>query len=444
MKLSEYINFRNRGKINKNTNYNIRTQHFYDGSPKDILVNGSVTHTTGIKAEFMNNLSIPTASEIALEQKKEFLNIIKTKQQAKLMLELNKMNNQQDFLTADIEVQNLVRQAIKSLERGIDQVLKSATALKKAQSSSSTTNTTNQTNQLRLAYNNFLAIYNSIKNQQLKGVTDAYLQELDTMISSLEGQVVTNPSVLIDPSLFSNKRGESRSFIQRLGYLSKQIKGITLLEHRGIEFIKKIPLPENITFVGSGQILVSGEQASQDALFFDKNLEITLTNGTKIKLYDYLNNSHEITETISFTDSEWEQVMRSAIGLQSKYHRGGYIAMGKVNFYDVINTDYAQAKALRNLYILSQGTQGYGGENVARYFHVKKQHSHYKALFSYCLGKFLNNKIIKGNYYMMTARGIMDSYNYYVDLFSRSRYFAPIGDVSVTIPKEYRIAIKET
>jgi len=44
---------------------------------------------------------------------------------------------------------------------------------------------------------------------------------------------------------------------------------------------------------------------------------------------------------------------------------------------------------------------------------------------------------------MMTSKGIMDSYTYYTNLFARSKYFAPIGSVSVTKPKDYRIAINE-
>ena len=121
--------------------------------------------------------------------------------------------------------------------------------------------------------------------------------------------------------------------------------------------------------------------------------------------------------------------------------------MGRVKFEDVINLDMNEARALRNLYILSRGLKGYatpGGplENVSHKFNVRASHEHYKALFSYCMGKFMGH-LISHNYFMMTARGVMDSYSYYVDLFNRGRYFAPIGAVSVTQPKEYRVAIKE-
>ena len=448
MKLSDYINFRNRGKANKNTLYNRRTQHFYDGKPMWGYdpEDKKLVYATGIKANFMNDLNIPTASEIALEQKKHFLSIQKTFQQSKLLLQLTKMNSQQAFLEADLAVQNLVKKGIKALESGIDEVVKSASKLKQIQSTSTSaaTDMVSASSQLQMAYKKFLSIYNSIKNNQLKNVTDVYLQELDTLIQTIDNQVDSTPLILLDKSLFQNKQGQQVNFISKLGYLSMQIKGITLLEHEGIKFIKeKVQIPQNISFVGTGQILVNGKQASQDALFFEKNLVIELSNGEKVNLHEYLNNAQSNSSSISFTDNEWEQIMKSAIGLQSKYHRGGYIAMGKVSFYDVINTDYAQAKALRNLYILSQGIEGYQKENVTHQFNVKSTHPDYKALFSYCLGKFLDNKIIKGNYYMMTSKGIMDSYTYYTNLFTRNKYFAPIGSISVTTPKDYRIAINE-
>jgi hypothetical protein len=50
-------------------------------------------------------------------------------------------------------------------------------------------------------------------------------------------------------------------------------------------------------------------------LFFEKNLVIELSNGEKVNLHEYLNNAQSNNSSINFTDSEWEQIMKSAVGL---------------------------------------------------------------------------------------------------------------------------------
>lgn len=443
VKLKDYISFRNRSKSPKATNYNIRTQHFYDGKPA--VIEG-VTYT-GIKADFMNNLHIPTPYLVALAQKKAFENVYQNNTTSKQQEMLKKMSQSID--SAHIRFENArldkeVLSIIDEFEKGVDILLRDSNKLKKALKENRSINSNLET-AIENSFYKFCDIVEKIKSTQIKKTEiDNYLQELDSNINAAIQSGQSIPHFLIDATKFTNKGNNgSTSFISRLGYLSKQIKGITLLEHQGLEFFRELPIPDDYEVLNTGQLYIDGKQAGQDGLIIGKNIQIKTANGEEILLSDLLNKKNDFTKNISVSSDEWEKAVSQALGIQSKYHRAGYIKMGDIKMKDIIQLDLKQAQALRNLYILHQGPAGYEGENVSHKFNVKKSHPDYKMLFSYCLSRFMN-KLINKNYYMITKQGIMDSYSYYMNLFRNSHYFAPVGAVSVyPVDKDYRIAIKE-
>lgn len=399
----------------------------------------------------MNNLHIPTPYLIATAQRKEFEKIFKrlSPQQSKMLNSLNQSISPAQLAVTNARLENETIKLLKAFEQGVDRLFADNKAIKKALEKSSSI-PPSLSSGLVNSFNSFSQVVRKISNKQInQKELDVYLQELNANINQVSNLVASTPTILMDKSQFYNvSTNTDASFLERLGYLSKQIKGITMLEHEGLEFFRELPIPDDYIVVNTGQIKINvgtslPVQASQDGLIIDKNLKIKLTNGKEMYLRDLLNSTSSLQKTIVIDEAEWNRAVSQSLGIQSKYNRAGYIQMGKVSLENIINLNMKQAQALRNLYILHQGQEGYRGINVTHKFNVKKQHDDYKALFSYCLSRFMN-RLIHQNYYMITAQGIQDSYSYYMNLFRNSHYFAPIGQVSIyPIEKEYRVAINE-
>lgn len=439
MTLKDYVNYRGRGK-GKTTSYQQRTQRFYDG--KRIVID-SVAYP-GIPANFMNTLQIPNSFEIAKVQKEHFIAIHKTQAQKATLTKLQSLNAS-GFQQANQLLDVWIFDLIKRLEQGVGKILEEGKT--KNIMSSGTPNYT----ALNVAYNDFKKIYKEIKNQAPVQSIDNYFIKLEEYMKLVDAQLLSNPSALLDKTII-NKAGKETSFVNLLMNLSYQIKGVSLLEHSAIEFIKKyVKLPDDIEIVGSGQILVGGKQASQDALFLDKNLKIKLDSGEVINFLDYVNNNQNNSTTINLSFSEWEQLFQfGAIGLQSKYSQYGNIKMANISMKEILTTDLQQTKALRMLYILNNQIDIDGKVLITHKFNIKKTgkaQEDYKRLFSYGLCKYMDN-ILKHNHYMVTAKNqIIDSNTYYRTLFNKGRYFRPGGDISLAkgnLNKDYRISIKET
>ena len=446
MKLKDYINFRDRGK-GKTTIYQQRTQHFYDGKP--IRIGNDIY--PGIPANFMNNLNIPTASEIAQAQKKHFMALHRTKAQQKTLNQLASLNAD-GFATANQYLENMTLTAIQQLEQAIDDILINAPRRKKVQKTTSTSPTINYT-ALNAAYNAFKQVYNDIKQARPASAVDERFAKIDACIATADAALASSPYALLDKTLFTTSQGKSVNFISQLAYLSLSLKGVSLLEHEAINFIKQyVDLPENIIIEGTGQILVGGKQASQDALFFDKKLSIKLDSGKTVNLQEYLQSLRSGNKTISFSYNEWDSILtQGAIGLQSKYSRYGHIKMHSISLREIMAQDLKYTKALRMLYILKNQTDPDTGEKLITHpFNIKTSgqvQKHYKALFSYGLCKFMDD-IMQHNHYMVTANNlIIDSNTYYQNLFNQGKYFRPSGDINLNasaLNHDYRIYIQET
>lgn len=390
----------------------------------------------------MNSLAVPNAGMIAQEQRRHFNALGKTKVQQEF---LKRFSSKIDINRINQNIHNELIVLIEDFEKSVDAILEG-----KRQYTKGLYNNSYQAQNAKLLniYYDFLDIYSKVYLEAPKASTDPYLQKLNNLINTLTAEVQSNPTVLFDKSKIQKSTGGTTSFADSIAYLSKQIKGVSLLEHGTINFIDKalelIP-DESLGIVSSGQILIGGKQASQDAILFDKNLKIKTKSGKEYTLQEYFDmHKHEIKQTISFSLEEWENVMQQVVGFQSKYHRGGYIKMGSISLNEILQLDYKQAQALRNLYILSNQHDIDSTDSLITHkFNVKAVHDDYNALFSFCLGKFMN-KLMAKNYYMITKTGVTDSYTYYNNLFNKMQYFRPKGKVNINnLDHDYDIHIRE-
>ena len=444
MKLKDYINYRERGKGSKATEYNIRTQSFYDGKPIKI---GPGLYP-GIKAQFMNGLAIPEPAAVAHIQKRHFATLYKTKAQANTLEKLKNLNTPQAFEKANALLQSQTISLIKYFENQVNKVVEEKKKIQKLQKMPNPPKPNHVA--LNQAFQNFQQAYKVIKQAAPTSKVDKYFQNLDSCISQANANLAAQPSYLLDKN-FQNKDNTMTDFVTKLVNLSYQIKGVSFLEHESIKFIKEqVEIPEDIEIVGSGQILVGGKQASQDALFVPKNLEIVLANGEKVNFLDYLNNNKKSATTISFSYDEWDQVLRNgAVGLQSKYSQYGNIKMSSIKLKEILELDFNYAKALRNMYILKNQVDIDKRALITHPFHVKtsgKAQKDYQMLFSISLAKFMD-KIMSHNYYMVTAEyGIIDAVTYYNTLFNKHHYFKPAGQINLTekgLNENHNVSINE-
>ena len=400
----------------------------------------------------MNKAQIPDASDICRIQIAGFKSLYninashkKHAMRKKLVLDANELKQINTIM------QNETVAMIKSFEQNVDKIFSSIATIKKFQKDTKTDHTANilkEESSLRNSIQSMSKTLNDIVQQKRVQSTDQYIEQLQNNLNKIQQALSKQaPSlVLLDSNLFQTAKGENTSFMHQLGYLSNHIKGISLLEREGVLFFKELvesSFPEDFIVVGNGQWNVGGKNPSQDALIFEKDAQVRLLDGTKKPIMEWLNDLEKRsgTKKISMSNIEYLNLLAQALGVQAKYHRGGYITMASnITLADVIDN----APALRNLYILYRGFEGYKGENVSHKFNVKATHKDYKALFSYEIGKIMD-RVINENYYMITAKGITDSYTYFLDLLNKQKYFAPIGNVSLyPINKKYRIAIKET
>lgn len=458
MKLSDYINYRNRGRKVKNTEYMLRTQRFYNGIKKQ--KDGEIT---GIYADFMNYLNIPSAEDIVRAQKMAFLALQKTKAQGNLLLQFNNSIRSDQIKELNSLIQSDIINLIHEFEEAIDN-LKIKNNEYKNISKSDITSISALDNRLSQCYQNFIQVLQKIQKEETNEIIPE-LQELETNIKLLENFVKQNNKLNI--GLFDNtalglktKEGKNSSFLSRLSYLSLNIKGVQLLEHRGLEFIREklsSSLPEEIVIINSGQIRNSaGQQLSQDALMFDKNIKIkvkkdnnTFQEMTIIEYFNYLEKNSE-KQTITIGDDELEQILSLALGIQSKYSRYGWITMKKnFSIEEIFKLQYDYARALRNLHILATGEYDKyklrkNSKGERKKFNLKKSGkavNDYNALFNYCLSSFMD-KIISKNFFMLTADGLEDSQSFYTRLFNAGSYFRAKGNVEIAnLNKKYTIQI---
>lgn len=454
MKLSDYISYRRRSK-NGYSSYDIRTQHFYDGKP---ITDDKGTYT-GIPANRLNYFNIPTDAQIAKEQKNQFIMLYNNLYNSNLGGKTSDMLTALNRSIAPGESQRVSAQFKSQVVSMIQELESACDNLDKLKISNSN-NTTFLSKSLSIAYdqklmvafNKLKQIVASINNKSQSTSVDKYLQELQSNILDIEKDISTRVASTPAHPFFNlrrytqtNKSGQSYqvSFIERLGYLARQIKGWEL-EHEGLEWFKKLPLPEEYEIVSTGQLMIDGKQLSQDGLIILKNAKIKVQGlNQAITLHDYFNTYLKQNHSKNISSIDYSHILDQSVGIQSKYSRYGTISMSSISAEDIYRNNLINSSiALKFLYNLHLGPQMFQGHNVSHTFNVKKQHPHYNALFSYSLSKFMS-KILNKNYYMITKKGIQSSYDYYLELFARNRYFHPIGSVSLYPLSSYRVGINE-
>ena len=279
---------------------------------------------------------------------------------------------------------------------------------------------------------------------------DKYTKELDLLLTQANSKIASQPNHILDKNAYLTSAGKPTTLINKLINLSYQIKGVSLFEHQAIDFIKRfVKIPENIEFIGTGQVLVAGKQASQDALFFEKGLQVVLSDGKKVDLKSYLEELKSGNKTVALTYDEWNSVLsQGAIGLQSKYSRWGNIKMSSMSLKELFvsqASEFNYVRALRNMYILNNQVDENNILQITHKFNVKRSKD-YSLLFSAALAKFMD-KIMSNNHFMVTAKyGVIDAVSYYNHLFNSHQYFRPSGAISLAkgdLDKKYNISIKE-
>ena len=447
MKLKDYINYRYERKGKKATNYLIRTQHFYDG--KTIRI--GETSYPGILANFMNSLAIPEKMKIANAQRESFFNMSKTVHQSNILYKIQQNVKSAAWTAVNTMLDGETLQLINELERYVDAII-SLKPKKDKKTKQVTSLTAAQTNQLNLAVNSFINYFNQLKNHPRVDAMNSIVQNLDMHLQKLQSLGINQDTVFVKSSQFKTKKGKDTSFINLFSNAIMNLKGIPLFEHAAVKFIDKYIMSQmidDIGFAGTGQITIDGNYASQDAVFFNKNIKIKTINGIEITLEDYFKNIKSGRESINIPLEEWDQVMRYAIGVQSKYSRYGHIKMTDMSLGEIINRcKTTEARALKMLYILKNQTHPTTEQKMITHkFNVKisgQAQSDYNRLFSYALHKHMS-QIMHHNYYMVTKSfGVIDAYTYYDKLFSSGSYFHPIGDINFgSLTKDYRISIED-
>ena len=447
MKLKDYINYRYERNGKKATNYLVRTQHFYDG--KNITI--KETNYPGILANFMNSLAIPDKMDITNAQRESFFNMSKTVHQSNILYKIQQSVKPAAWTAVNVMLDGETLQLINELERYVDDII-SLKPKKDKKTKQVASLTAAQTNQLNLAVNSFINYFNQLKNHPRVDAMNSIVQNLDAHLQKLQSLGINQETVFVKSSQFKTKKGENTSFINLFSNAIMNLKGIPLFEHMAVKFIDKYIMSQmidDIGFAGTGQIKIDGKYASQDAVFFNKNIKIKTINGTEITLADYFKNIKSGRESINIPLEEWDQVMRYAIGVQSKYSRYGHIKMADMSLGEIINRcKTTEARALKMLYILKNQTHPTTEQKMITHkFNVKisgQAQSDYNRLFSYALHKHMS-QIMHHNYYMVTKSfGVIDAYTYYDKLFSSGSYFHPIGDINFgDLKKEYRISIED-
>ena len=447
MKLKDYINYRYDRKGKKATNYLVRTQHFYDG--KNIKI--EETNYPGILANFMNSLAIPNKMDIARAQRESLFNMSKTAQQSNILYKIQQSVKPAAWTAVNVMLDGETLQLINELERYVDDII-SLKPKKDKKTKQVTSLTAAQTSQLNLAVNSFINYFNQLKNHPKVDAMNPIVQGLDLHLKKLQSLGINQDTVFVKSSQFKTTKGENTSFINLFSNAIMNLKGIPLFEHAAVKFIDKYIMSQmidDIGFAGTGQIKIDGKYASQDALFFYKNIKIKTVNGTEITLEDYFKNIKSGRTSIKIPLEEWDQVMKYAIGVQSKYSRYGHIKMADISLGEIINRcKTTEARALKMLYILKNQTHPTTGqEMITHKFNVKSSkeaQSDYNRLFSYALHKHMS-QIMHHNYYMVTKSfGVIDAYTYYDKLFSSGSYFHPVGDINLgDLKKDYRISIED-
>ena len=408
----------------------------------------------------MNKLNIPSVQQIIKEQKRSFEALGKTNQQRKILQEINQFWDTSEMKNLNGKIKKDLIQLADEFSDSLKAIYINNSQFKKLTES---TPKASLNEELEKEYNHLLSLFQKIQQLNQK-IGNSEIKQFSQVINNLKlinqkGEQNLRDSLFAIRSNVVDSEGKNISVFQSIRNAEKNIKGIQILEKGGYKFFKQLPSLPNIEIIHTGQQTNKGRQLGQDMFAVDKNFKVTfMENGTQktVSLKEYFDSvekANGTSTTISLITS-WEDVYKSIVGIQSKYSRHGWITFLKnFSIEEIFKLQLNEAKALRNLYILSKGEYGstklrgiYNGDGkfIKRVtYDIRKAdpNKHYQALFSYCLSKFMD-KIIKHNFYMLTRHGLTDSQSFFRELFGQGQYFRPKGNVDPTnIKKTYDIQI---
>lgn len=409
MRLADYINNR-KGSGDRLA--------FYDGT---------------VQAEFVNNVTVPSESQILHHQKQVFKlqrGLYGLQNNDALIQQLNRDlagNSGKGSFGYDLN------NSITKIEQFVDLLNQRdySSMINKAEELGFKTN---EMDLLIVEFKNFythLAEYESM--QEVKYA----LYPIAARLSALEAYVMSLSDGSIEPPPID-------SLVKRITWCEYAIKG-QYLEARGKKFFAD-RLPKDMIVLNTGHIrgyydifgqFKSGGQMKEDLMIFDNgNIQIEFTLGDNAKKYkmalkDFIEfiETREGTETIRLTQEGYDEMQQNLIAaVQAKATRSNRLKFGNINIRTSNLERQGQALiALKDIYQESPI--------------LRNEHPDYTALFNYNLARNINHILGMNNSLLLTRNGLVDMYTYIVSLFDKGKYFYATDPVKLSSNKANKIAI---
>lgn len=403
--------------------------------------------STDLKADFLNDVNIPTPEEILKFQKSMFLaqfnngGGLKTnkKELATLQKILNNKKNKTayNFDTSIIKIEQYVE--VLNQKSG-------AKAIEKLQNLNSTVTNLDQTiNEMQLFFNNLSSYKNMNDMAGAFGVINKKITQLANYAKKISD---SSPTFAED------------DFVGKVAWTEYALKG-KVLEVEGTEFFDKLIINNvKTTALNTGSLLGyydlngnfknSGAMKEDLMLFNNTDFMISFTKGKESKEYqmtlgefiEYLDGENGQKEkTIRLTKTGYDAMVKNAItGIQAKATRSDNIKFGHLNINNMRDNDI-YGKSLWYLRQIANSGATKKGRKTKYSNILKNEHEHYNALFNFTMAHQLSHVVGKNNKFLLTRAGITDMYSFILEQFKAKRYFYGI-DVKLKGNGSAKVAIK--
>ena len=408
MRLADYIN---------NLKGSADRLMFYDGT---------------VQAEFVNNVTVPTETEILHHQKQVFKlqrGLYGLQNNDPLIQQLNRDLAGNAGASFGYDLNN----SITKIEQFVDLLNQKdySSMISKAEELGYKAT---EMDQLIIDFKTF---YSHLANYESMQEVKYALYPIANRLSALESYILSlsDGSIGVPPV---------DSLVKRITWCEYAIKG-QYLEARGKKFFSD-KLPKNMIVLNTGHIrgyydifgqFKSGGQMKEDLMIFNNgNVQVQFTLGDNPKVYtmsltDFMKYMEERTDTdtIRLTQEGYDELQKNLIAaVQAKATRSNRLKFGNINIRTSNLERQGQALiALKDIY------------QEAPF--LRNEHPDYTALFNYNLARNINHILGMNNNLLLTRDGVVDMYTYIVSLFDKGKYFYATDGVKLSSNKANKIAI---